>query len=112
MPRTSSATSASGSGDRSSKKPSRSIKTMGPKKDLPRFEGGDAGLVRQVEADILDVDLGVSFDDIAALDTAKRLLNEAVVLPLLVPEMFTGIREPWKGVLLFGPPGRTACVAV
>lgn len=48
---------------------------------------------------------GVSFDDIACLDSAKRMLNEAVALPLLVPEMFTGIREPWRGVLLFGPPG-------
>ena len=50
----------------------------------------------------------MSFDDIAALDTAKRLLNEAIVLPLMMPELFTGIRKPWQGVLLFGPPGTGA----
>ena len=44
-------------------------------------------------------------DDIAALNGAKALLSEAVLLPLLVPDLFIGIREPWKGVLLFGPPG-------
>eukprot|EP01038_Epipyxis_sp_PR26KG_P005841 gene5841-8059_t len=49
--------------------------------------------------------LGVTFNDIAALDEPKRILNETVILPLLVPELFTGIREPWKGILLFGPPG-------
>jgi katanin p60 ATPase-containing subunit A1 len=49
--------------------------------------------------------LGVTFDDVAALSNAKRLLNEAIVLPMIMPEFFTGIREPWKGVLLFGPPG-------
>jgi hypothetical protein len=70
-----------------------------------RYCGEDSAIVEQIERDIIDRDLGVTFDDIAALDTAKRLLNEAVVLPLLVPEFFTGIREPWKGVLLFGPPG-------
>mmetsp|Transcript_17241 Transcript_17241/g.43354 ORF Transcript_17241/g.43354 Transcript_17241/m.43354 type:complete len:503 (-) Transcript_17241:106-1614(-) len=48
---------------------------------------------------------GITFDDIASLEVAKRTLNEAVTLPLLIPEYFTGIREPWKGVLLFGPPG-------
>ncbi len=44
-------------------------------------------------------------EDIASLSDAKRVLQEAVVLPLLMPDIYTGIREPWKGVLLFGPPG-------
>ena len=43
--------------------------------------------------------------DVAKLEDAKRLLQEAVVLPLLMPELYVGIRQPWKGVLLFGPPG-------
>lgn len=48
---------------------------------------------------------GVTFESIAGLAEAKRLLKEAVVLPLYMPEYFQGIRRPWKGVLLFGPPG-------
>ena len=35
-------------------------------------------------------------DDIAGLTEAKRLLREAVVLPLLIPNFFKGIRRPWK----------------
>lgn len=37
-------------------------------------------------------DVGVTFDEIAALEQAKQLLNEAVVLPLVIPEFFVGIR--------------------
>lgn len=44
-------------------------------------------------------------DDIAGLKDARRLLEEAVVLPMLIPDYFTGIRRPWKGVLMVGPPG-------
>jgi hypothetical protein len=47
----------------------------------------------------------VHWDDIAGLEEAKRVLEEAVVLPLLMPDYFQGIRRPWKGVLMFGPPG-------
>ena len=35
-------------------------------------------------------------DDIADLNEAKKLLEEAVVLPLIVPDFFKGIRRPWK----------------
>ena len=38
----------------------------------------------------------LSRSDIAELDEAKRLLEEAVVLPLLMPQYFTGLRRPWK----------------
>lgn len=35
-------------------------------------------------------------DDIADLEEAKKLLKEAVVLPMWMPEFFKGIRRPWK----------------
>ena len=35
-------------------------------------------------------------DDIASLTEAKQLLKEAVVMPLLLPDFFQGIRRPWK----------------
>lgn len=47
----------------------------------------------------------VRWDDIADLSEAKKLLEEAVVLPMLLPDFFKGIRRPWKGVLMVGPPG-------
>lgn len=37
--------------------------------------------------------------DIAGLGEAKKLLEEAVVLPLLMPDYFTGIRRPWKVIV-------------
>ena len=42
-------------------------------------------------------DPGVTFDDVACLDTAKQLLHESVTLPLLLPELFTG--ESQRGLL-------------
>lgn len=65
----------------------------------------DAELAYSLERDVLDTSPGVRWDDIAGLSDAKRLLEEAVVLPLWLPAFFTGIRRPWRGVLMFGPPG-------
>ena len=42
---------------------------------------------------------------IVGLSKSKQLLREAVFMPMVYPELFTGILEPWKGILLFGPPG-------
>lgn len=70
-----------------------------------RKEGPDADLVQMLERDCVDRCPQVKWDVIAGLDEAKQLLEEAVVLPLVMPEYFQGIRRPWKGVLMFGPPG-------
>lgn len=67
--------------------------------------GPDSELISMLEKDVLDKNPQVSFDDIADLDDAKNTLQEAVLLPILMPQYFKGIRRPWKGVLLFGPPG-------
>jgi len=58
-----------------------------------------------VEADILDHSPGVSWEDIAGCEDAKRCLQEMVVLPALRADLFTGLRAPARGLLLFGPPG-------
>jgi len=62
-------------------------------------------LIEAVERDIVEDGVRVTWDDIAELKEAKQLLQEAVVLPLWMPDFFQGIRRPWKGVLMFGPPG-------
>ena len=43
-----------------------------------------------------------SFDDIISLGEPKRLLCEAIQLPLRYPVLFTGILRPWRGILLHG----------
>ncbi len=67
--------------------------------------GPDTELIQMIEREVVDMNPNVSFDDIAELDVAKRALTEAVILPLLMPDFFVGLRRPWKGVLLYGPSG-------
>lgn len=44
----------------------------------------------------------VKWSDVAGLEGAKEALKEAVILPIKFPHLFTGKREAWKGILLFG----------
>lgn len=46
-----------------------------------------------------------AWDDIAGLEFTKTTIQEAVVWPISRPDMFTGLRRPPRGILLFGPPG-------
>ncbi|KAG5104104.1 hypothetical protein AAZX31_15G011900 [Glycine max] len=74
-------------------------------KDNNKYEGPDGELAEMLERDVLETSPAVRWDDVAGLTQAKSLLEEALVLPLWMPEYFQGIRRPWKGVLMFGPPG-------
>ena len=72
-------------------------------KDLPR--GVDEQSARQILNDIVVRGDEVHWSDIAGLEGAKKALKEAVVYPFLRPDLFMGLREPARGMLLFGPPG-------
>jgi SpoVK/Ycf46/Vps4 family AAA+-type ATPase len=67
--------------------------------------GVDANAARQIAYEIVVRGDEVRWDDVAGLDAAKAALKEAVVYPFLRPDLFRGLREPARGMLLFGPPG-------
>uniref|UniRef100_A0A8L0DRX6 Katanin p60 ATPase-containing subunit A1 n=1 Tax=Oncorhynchus mykiss TaxID=8022 RepID=A0A8L0DRX6_ONCMY len=75
--------------------------------ELKKFDGSgyDSDLVEALERDIVSRNPNIHWGDIADLEDAKKLLREAVVLPMWMPDFFKGIRRPWKGVLMVGPPG-------
>lgn len=70
---------------------------------LPR--GVDPQSAKQILNDIVVRGDEVHWEDIAGLEGAKKALKEAVVYPFLRPDLFSGLREPARGMLLFGPPG-------
>ena len=65
----------------------------------------DEKMVQQIIETIVDKGPGIKWDDIEGLKDVKQALFENIVYPQLRPELFTGIRTPTKGILLYGPPG-------
>eukprot|EP00897_Mesotaenium_endlicherianum_P001275 jgi/Mesen1/1175/ME000124S00210 len=117
---------APGLRDRSSNAPSSEDATAVPSDAATSLPGPQAGSSRQsgrpkgppmfytqesrdladsLSRDIFKGDLDVRWDSIKGLETAKQLLKEAVVMPIKYPRYFKGLLTPWKGILLFGPPG-------
>ncbi|XP_041024027.1 katanin p60 ATPase-containing subunit A-like 2 isoform X2 [Juglans microcarpa x Juglans regia] len=73
---------------------------------LPPFESAEMRtLAESLSRDIIRGNPDVKWESIKGLENAKRLLKEAVVMPIKYPKYFTGLLSPWKGILLFGPPG-------
>mmetsp|Transcript_38155 Transcript_38155/g.89488 ORF Transcript_38155/g.89488 Transcript_38155/m.89488 type:complete len:453 (+) Transcript_38155:71-1429(+) len=56
-------------------------------------------------SEVLEEAPGIAWDSIVGLEEVKRLFWEIIIAPAKNPKLFSGIRRPPKGVLLFGPPG-------
>ena len=84
---------------------SATYQLMKPVPSYLRENYGD--LPDAIARDIFTANTGITWTDIVGLNGAKRVLREAVVMPLKFPQLFSGkkLLRPWKGVLLHGPPG-------
>ena len=62
-------------------------------------------MCKQIIETIMDDGPGITWNDIIGLQEVKQQLLENIIYPQLRPDMFTGLRTPTRGMLLYGPPG-------
>ncbi|XP_040500449.1 fidgetin-like protein 1 [Ursus maritimus] len=70
-----------------------------------RLRNLEPKMIELIMNEIMDHGPPVSWEDIAGVEFAKATIKEIVVWPMMRPDIFTGLRGPPKGILLFGPPG-------
>ncbi|KAL5109989.1 Fidgetin-like protein 1 [Taenia crassiceps] len=102
--------SAGSDSDLSRQNPSASRSTTTPENEGntlvdERLKQFDQKIIDLIMSEIMDSRTKITWDDIAGLHSVKSALKEAVIFPMLRPDIFTGLRGPPKGLLLFGPPG-------
>ena len=65
----------------------------------------DTEMDEKIATEIMQTNPGVKFSDIIGMKEMKKILYEIIIVPQIRPDLFTGIRKPQRGILLFGPPG-------
>lgn len=61
-------------------------------------------LMEHIKKEIINKNLGVTWQDCIGLEKVIQLLKEAVIYPKKYPSLFANV-STWKGVILYGPPG-------
>lgn len=86
--------------------PASTVKSAGEASKAPEVLP-DNEFEKRIRPEVIPAnEIGVSFEDIGALEETKESLQELVMLPLRRPDLFKGgLLKPCRGILLFGPPG-------
>ena len=72
----------------------------------PSGHDGEGAAVTQGDEWLVAEKPDVTFDDIAGMEDAKKVIDEMVIYPMKSPEKARALGlNPGGGVLLFGPPG-------
>ena len=63
-------------------------------------------IIEQLKDNIVPADSSTTtFSDIKGQKETKKAITDNIILPIMNPDLFTGIREPSRAILLYGPPG-------
>jgi spastin len=80
-----------------------------PQQQQPKKKGlhdkEDDEMDAKIESEIMSSNPGVKFSDIVGMKDLKQIIYEIIIMPNVRPDLFTGLRQPQRGLLLFGPPG-------
>lgn len=76
-----------------------------PELDKERLKNIDVTMIERMLNEVQKPSKKITWDDIAGLEACKAALIQNVVKPNLRPDLYTGLRAPSKGVLLYGAPG-------
>ena len=58
----------------------------------------------KISSEIMITNPGVKFSDIVGMKDLKQIVYEIIIIPIIRPDLFTGVLKPKRGILLFGPP--------
>ncbi len=76
-----------------------------PSSSAPASSDSEGEIESAISSVIVREKPNVKWEDVAGMESAKAALREAIILPMSRPDLFKGARKPWKGILMFGPPG-------
>ena len=70
-----------------------------------KVAGVDNKLIERILDEVLEPAGKLTMDSVIGHSEAKNALREMILLPANRPDLFTGLRAPPKGLLMYGPPG-------